>query len=130
VSTGEGSKKAGLVLAGFAFFSLAYWAGGLVLVEEASRQWRGVGQVVVLAVAVALYAWLLARVIDKRRNLVAPPGRRACFRCGYDRRGLAMGAPCPECGERGGCAWCGYDRRGLSETALCPECGRAGPKAG
>lgn len=25
-----------------------------------------------------------------------------CRRCGYDRRGLPPGAPCPECGERCG----------------------------
>lgn len=38
------------------------------------------------------FAWYLDRAADRRiRN-------GACPKCDYDRRGLALGAPCPECG--------------------------------
>jgi hypothetical protein len=36
--------------------------------------------------------WLLHRIVMKR------PGAGQCPKCGYDRRGLAVDAGCPECG--------------------------------
>ncbi len=60
-----------------------------------------------LNIAVApMYPGLLAAIV----GVAAMPGwkrsrrRRLgqCARCGYDRRGLAVGAACPECGEATG----------------------------
>ncbi len=46
----------------------------------------------------ATFAYLIARLtILVWRKLQTKPGH--CTFCGYDRHGLAQGAPCPECGK-------------------------------
>lgn len=56
-----------------------------------------------------------------------------CHGCRYDRTGVPMGAPCPECGLPGAvleprrfieaCPKCRYDRSGIPLSSPCPECG-------
>lgn len=45
-----------------------------------------------IVVGFAVEAW--SKITNRRRP------SWACPHCGYDRRGLPPGAPCPECGER------------------------------
>ncbi len=47
-----------------------------------------------------IVAGVLAEAWSRFAHRRTPPW--ACRRCGYDRRGLPPGAPCPECGERCG----------------------------
>ncbi|MDP1663423.1 MAG: hypothetical protein Q8L55_16045 [Phycisphaerales bacterium] len=50
-------------------------------------------------------------------------GLRTCPACGYDTRGLPLGALCPECGAaRNRCGSCGCDLSGQLPSAPCPEC--------
>jgi hypothetical protein len=51
-----------------------------------------VGAVPLSGLGLALCAWPIAAMWRGRRR----PGD--CESCGYDRRGIAVGAPCPECG--------------------------------
>lgn len=41
--------------------------------------------------------WMLGRRAGKRDRAA----RGFCFRCGYDRKSIAAGLPCPECGATG-----------------------------
>jgi hypothetical protein len=66
--------------------------------------------------------------------------RGECPYCGYNRKGLAAHARCPECastiarrasrvedppppGSRPVCARCGHDMRGRENNRTCPDCG-------
>jgi predicted amidophosphoribosyltransferase len=51
--------------------------------------WPGAALVLAVAIAFAV-SWRSIRVLRR--------GPGACAACGYDRRGLAEGALCPECG--------------------------------
>jgi hypothetical protein len=67
------------------------WHAGFVWSNEPGG-WD-VGISVIYPVALTLIPAALLWYADRRR-----PGPRACGGCGYDRRGLAVGAKCPECG--------------------------------
>jgi hypothetical protein len=85
-----------LLVLGFAcaFFMIAYTQ----LTDpgqpsNGSGWWALVGGLVLLAVSVAhAFVWRRQRVDYKEYR------RIACRACGYDRRGLAADAKCPECG--------------------------------
>jgi hypothetical protein len=47
----------------------------------------------IYSAALVALCWAFARLRARRRRL-----RAQCTWCGYDRRGLEAGAPCPECG--------------------------------
>jgi len=97
--------------------TLTNWGGGLQLVLHDSRGrltefqafwtwefslvandtlWRlkiGAGW---LIVAGGL-AWVAALCFLMRRRTYQPP---LCWKCGYDRHGIAADQPCPECGKK------------------------------
>ncbi len=78
--------------------------------------------------------------LDRGSPSPEPDSPRPCPACGYDRRGTAMGQPCPECGRvevTSGVAWtgtscikCGCPTPGLPVGALCRACAQALPPPG
>lgn len=97
------------------------------------RRWPAVGWIWVFAVAAIVCfqvrAWARERV-KRARKL-----QGLCSECGYDRKGLALEATCPECGvvaegraqlvPKGQpvCARCGDDMLGRESGRTCVRCG-------
>ena len=64
------------------------------------RAWDALPVVVFGGVVVGMIVAGVA--MSRRMALEDARGRDGkCLKCGYDRAGLRIGEPCPECGERG-----------------------------
>jgi hypothetical protein len=74
------------------YTSAATWTGGVLWGSDTSG-W-GAGVSVLYPVIAATVSSSLLWFADRRRSRTG-----LCSKCGYDRRGLAADAPCPECGQ-------------------------------
>jgi hypothetical protein len=97
----------------------AWWAVSLSLI------WLWFAAVLV---AGGLCGLIYMRLIS--RAVFSSIDRGQCRECGYNRRNLPAGAPCPECWAAELCGACQYDRSGLPSEARCPECGAQPGPAG
>jgi len=82
------------ILVGFGFLALALWKASMAW----TRGWEvamglAAGSVNVVGGTVQIFQWRRLRA-DHREVM-----KITCASCGYDRRGLAADAKCPECGH-------------------------------
>ena len=96
------SSAGGPIALGYWYASLARWSFGhlAVMYEGKPYDWILMFQaphwLLILVAGTPLVAWGIGRIRRSRRS----PGD--CLKCGYDLRGLAAGAVCPECGGAAG----------------------------